>query len=239
MPSAPDPTGWAASGLRLLDPAARARRRRRRARRSVAYRLLLTVGLAWVTTQVGADQGIELGEVFWGLAGTAAGAGTIGAVHRLWQSERLPRRVQAPKPPAPPPPGSAAHAPLVRLGAREQALAELLGVLGPLAGEAWAEACSAAAALRRLANQILVLESARRGVPADAGPGLDIALAALQLRLEEGVSAYDLLVGAAADAVTATAGGHGDDAMAVRRLEEAADSLAGLARGLRELRTSR
>lgn len=239
MPNAPEPTGWAARGLRLLDPSARAERRRRRARRKVSFRLLLTVGLAWVTTHVGVDPGIEFGEVFWGLAGTSAAVGTVGAAHRLWRTERAPRRVQTPKPPALPPSGSAAHLPLVRLEAREQALSELLGVLGPLAGDAWSEARSAAAALRRLADQILVLESARRGVPVDAGPGLDAALAALQLRLGEGVSAYDLLVGAAADAVAATAGGHPADAMAVRRLEEAADSLVGLARGLREVRTGR
>jgi len=130
----------------------------------------------------------------------------------------------------------AAYAPITRLADREQALAELLTVLGSVAGDAWTDAAAAAAALRRLAGQLIVLESAGRGVPPEAQPGLDAALGALRLRLDEGVSAYDLVVAAAIDAVAAAADGRVDDAVAIRRLSEAADSLAGLAHGLREVR---
>jgi hypothetical protein len=154
----------------------------------------------------------------------------------MWRIERAPRPVHVPPAPLPPPALSAARTPITRLTARENALGELLTVLGPVAGDTWQEASAAAAALRRLADQMVVLESARAGVPVEARPGLEAALAALRSRLEEGVSAYDLLVSAATDAVAATAAGDRGDAGSVRRLEEAADSLTGLARGLREVR---
>lgn len=235
MPNAPDRRGWVTRGLKVFDPAARAARKRRRARRSLGYRLLATIGLAYVATRVGVEDGPELGEIFWGTASALAGLGTIGAGRLVWRIERAPRPVHLPPAPKPPPTLSAARAPITRLTARESALGELLTVLGPVAGDTWQEASAAAVALRRLSDQIVVLESARAGVPAEARPGLDSALAALRSRLEEGVSAYDRLVSAATDAVAASADGRGDESGSVRRLEEAADSLSGLARGLREL----
>lgn len=240
--------GWSLRQLRLFDPVVRAERRRRRARRGVAYRLLGTLGLCYLTSRVGTDPGLELGEAFWGTAAALTGLATAGATSRLWHLERTPsakrRRTLlrggvagiAPAADPLPPVSSAAYAPITRLAARERALAELLTVLGPAAGDAWSEASAAAAALRRLAGQLIVLESARTGVPPEAVPGLDAALGALRLRLAEGVSAYDLVVAAATDAVAAAAEGRVDDAAAIRRLSEAADSLAGLARGLREVR---
>lgn len=228
--------GWALPPLRLFDPEVRAERRRRRARRSVGYRLLATLGLCYLTSRVGADPGLELGELFWATAATLTGLATAGAGSKLWRLEHTSRAVPPPRADPPPAASSAAYAPITRLADREQALAELLTVLGSVAGDAWTDAAAAAAALRRLAGQLIVLESAGRGVPPEAQPGLDAALGALRLRLDEGVSAYDLVVAAAIDAVAAAADGRVDDAVAIRRLSEAADSLAGLARGLREVR---
>lgn len=222
-------------GLRIFDPEARAARKRRRARRAFGLRAMATIGLAYVTTQVGVEPGLELGELFWGTASVLAGAGTIGAAGLVWRIERAPRPVHVSPPPAPPPALSAARAPITRLTARENALGELLTVLKSVAGDTWQEASAASGALRRLGDQMVVLESARAGVPLEARPGLDSALSVLRSRLEEGVSAYDRLVSVATDAVAAAAAGHSDDAGAVRRLEEAADSLTGLARGLREV----
>lgn len=236
MPNAPDRPGWVTRGLRVFDPAARAARKRRRARRSLGYRLLATIGLTWVTSWVGARSGVELGELFWGTASVLAGLGTIDAGRQVWRIERTPRPVHLPPTPKPPPASSAARVPMNRLAAREHALGELLTVLGPVAGDTWAEATAASGALRHLADQVVVLESARAGVPTDARPGLDSALAALRSRLEEGVSAYDRLVSAATDAVAASADGHRDSVGSVQRLGEAADTLTGLARGLREVR---
>ncbi len=235
MPNAPDRRGWVTRGLQVFDPAARAARKRRRARRSLGYRLLATIGLVYLTAAVGESSSLELDELFWGTASVLAGLGTIGAGRLVWRIERAPRPVHLPPAPKPPPALSAARAPISRLTARESALGELLTVLGPVAGDTWQEATAAAVALRHLAAQIVVLESARGGVPAEARPGLDAALAALRSRLQEGVSAYDRLVSAATDAVAASADGHRDESGSVRRLEEAAESLTGLARGLREV----
>lgn len=241
--------GWSPPQWRLFDPQVRAERRRRRARRGVGYRLLATLGLCYLTSRVSSDPGLELGELFWATAAAMTGLSTAGAGAKLWRLERGPRFERqrpvlrggagggVPSRADPPPPiTSAAYAPITRLVAREHALSELLTMLGSTAGDAWPEASAAAAALRRLAGQLIVLESARRGVPPEARPGLDAALGTLRLRLDEGVSAYDLVVAAAIDAVAAAADGRVDDAAAIRRLSEAADSLAGLARGLREVR---
>ncbi|HEX5493557.1 MAG TPA: hypothetical protein VFX70_03150 [Mycobacteriales bacterium] len=223
------------SGLR--DPARRHRRRRRRAHRALVFRSLLTVALAWVTSVVGAAPGVELGEVFWGTATGFAGLGLLAGVRRVWLLERSgkPPRPAAPAPL--PPAGSAARAPLERLASRERALADLLALLGPPATDVAAEAAAAAATLREHAGRLLAVETARRGVPAEAAAGLDAVVATLRQRLEEGVSGYDRVVSAAADAVAASGGGQagGPDRSALYRLEDAADTLVGLARGLREV----
>ncbi|HEY9475383.1 MAG TPA: hypothetical protein VIS06_16240, partial [Mycobacteriales bacterium] len=94
-----------------------------------------------------------------------------------------------------------------------------------------------ACTLREHAGRVVAVEAARRNVPSEAVAGLDAALAALRQRLEEGVSGYDRVVNAAADAVTAARGGTGTSpgTDALYRLEDAADTLLGLARGLREV----
>lgn len=233
MPTGSEPNAGITSVARFFDPHQRAQRQRRRTKRKIVRRGLATIALAYLTSRVGAVPGVELGEVFWGAATVVSGGATIGAVTALGRPARPPKQVEAP--PVPPPVTSAAHGPLHRLAAREAALTDLCGLLGPVCGDTVAEARVAAAALRRLAAQIVVLEGTRPGVPAEARPGLDAALCALQVRLTEGVSAYDLLVAAATDAVAASADGRHDDPGTVRRLHDATDSLAGLARGLREV----
>lgn len=230
-------TGWAqlAPVRRLFDPAARAARRQRRAWRALSYRSLATVGLAYLTSRVGVVPGLELGEFFWGTATALTGLSAVRAGRRVWRLERAPRPVRCPPTPLLPPHQSQAYRAIARLGAREAALAELLTALGAAAGDAWREALGAAGTLRVLADRMVSLESARPGVPDDAQAALDAALAALRQRLEEGVSAYERLVSAASDAVNAAATAHVDESLSVLRLEEAADQLAGLARGLREV----
>lgn len=201
----------------------------------MGYRLLGTAGFSYLSTVVNSGPGLEYDEVFWATAAALTALATASAGRRLWRLERTPRALPVAAAIPVPPPSSAAHEPISRLTAREHALAELVSLLGSSAREPWSEASAAAAALRRLADQLMVLESARGGVPPEAGPGLDAALAVLRLRLAEGVSAYDLVVAAAIDAVAATTEGRAEDAAALRRLSEAADSLAGLARGLREV----
>lgn len=226
-----------ASLATLRDPVRRHERRRRRARRSLVFRSLLTVALAWVTSVVGAAPGVELGEVFWGSVTGCAVVGVLGSVRRVWSLERSPRPARPVTAPPLPPVGSVARAPMERLASRERALTDLLALLGPGAADVGTEAAVAARALREHAGRVVAVEAARRGVPAEAAPGLDAALATLRQRLEEGVSGYDRVVSAAADAVAAAGGGTSGrlDGSVLYRLEDAADTLVGLARGLREV----
>src|SRR5439155_18581636 len=104
-------------------------------------------------------------------------------------------------------------------------------------GDVAAEAGQAALTLREYGVRLRAVESARDGAEGEAAAGLDAAVSTLRQRLEEGVSAYDRVVTVAAEAVSAGSAGS-LDAFAVRRLEDAADTLAGLARGLREVRAA-
>jgi hypothetical protein len=149
----------------------------------------------------------------------------------VWHLQRTP--MPAP-PPTLPPTGSAARTPMETLAARERTLGELLILLGPAAGDTAAEARAAATVLRGCADRVVTLEAARRDAPPDAAGDLDQATGAAADELIGGVRAYERLVSAAAKAVSASAG---DPAAALTdtRLREAADALAGLAAGLREI----
>src|SRR5262249_33224038 len=213
-------------------------RARRRARRRTVSRALIALVLAWWTLTVGNRPGLEGSEIFFGGVTALAGVGAVASGVRYLQLERVPM----PPPPAAPPPelppaGSVARAPLERLANRERALAELLALLGPAGEDVAGEAAQAAATLREYAARGRAVEAAPDGAEGEAAAGLDAAVGVLRQRLEEGVSAYDRLVTVAAEAVSAGSAGS-LDTLAVRRLEDAGDTLAGLARGLRELRAS-
>jgi hypothetical protein len=220
------------------SPRKRLVRARRRGRRRTVFRALATLALAWWTSVIGSHPGIEGSEIVVGSVTAVAGLRTVSAAARWAQLERMPLPLPAAgAPPELPPEGSAARVPMERLANRERALAELLALLGDAASDVAAEAGQAAVTLREYGARLRAVESARDGAEGEAAVGLDAAVATLRQRLEEGVSAYDRLVAVAAEAVSAgTAGSL--DALAVRRLEDAADTLAGLARGLREVRAS-
>jgi hypothetical protein len=141
---------------------------------------------------------------------------------------------EAGPPPRPPRRASAARPAADRLAAGRLALAGLLTGLGPLAGDTGREAAAGERALRAQVEQVTAVETALYAAPAAAVPGLLAARDVLVAALTAGVETYERLVVAAADCVAAAAGGV--DSLAARRLTEAGDALAGLARGLDETR---
>ncbi len=229
---------FAAALAEARHPRKKLIRARRRGRRRTVFRALTALVLAWWTSEAGDRPAIEGSEIFLGGATALVAVSTVTAGARWYQLERLPLPLPAAAPPPElPPPSSAARVPLERLANRERALGELLALLGAAADEVAAEAGQAAMTLREYGARLRAVEAARDGAEGEAAAGLDAAVGTLRQRLEEGVSAYDRLVTVAAEAVSAGSAGS-LDAIAVRRLEDAADTLAGLARGLREVRAS-
>jgi hypothetical protein len=217
------------------DPVYRHQRRKRWARRSLTVRALATVGLIWATTQVGSAPGVEASEVLVGAATCVVAVGTARAARKVWRLERAAPPAFTP-PPAPlPPRGSVARPALDRLAERERALGGLLTHLGSSADDIRPTAADAAAALRELGSRVAAVDAARQGAGASARGPLDSAVAALVRQLDQGVEAYDALVVAAADALSASATLRAGDPALTRRLTEATDALAGLAAGLREV----
>ena len=215
------------------DPVRKHERRKRWARRSVIARGVVTFALAWVTFHVGPAPGLQADEVLWGTAASAAAVSTVGAGRRLW---RLERTVPPPAPPRPaplPPPGSASRPALQHLAEREQALHGLLVHLGADAAEPRSVAAAAATALRALGARVDAVDTARRGAPPEAAECLAAGLAVLVRQLDDGVAAFEALVVAAADAVSAGATLASPQPLLTQRLGEATDTLAGLAAGLR------
>jgi hypothetical protein len=96
-------------------------------------------------------------------------------------------------------------------------------------------AADAAAGLRRHADRVTAVHRARVGAPPASRPGLDAALGVLLRQLDDGVSGYEALVVAAADAVSASATFQAGDPVLASRLTDATDALAGLAAGMRDV----
>jgi len=238
------------------DPRAAHLRRVDRARRSARRWAVAAATLAGSAAVAVPYAGIGMLDIVW--AGAATGSLAVLAARR--QDARTLERLPLPPPPAPrtvaPLPavralrrlgtgrlalhGSAAAGPSHRLDRAAAALPGLLDRLGHAqAGrDAAVEAQAAERALRDLAGRVLSVEQAVRVAPAASREALQTAAGVLVARLREGVDAYEGLVGAAAGCVAASAAagvGLGADAFAVRRLEEAADALAGLSRGLAEV----
>jgi hypothetical protein len=213
-------------------------RARRRGRRRFFFRVTVTSGFIWWTVTVGNHPGVEFREVVLGVASGISVLSTLEAASRWTEAAKTPLPPRGAAPPELPPAGSAARAPLERLASREKSFAELLTLLGEStpAGVA-AEAAEAARSLRDYAARLRAVEVAREGMDDEVGAGLDAGIATLRQHLDEGVSAYGRLVVVAADAVSAGTAGNADR-VAIRRLTDAADTLAGLARGLREIRAT-
>lgn len=148
------------------------------------------------------------------------GDGVLGELYR--QRDRVRLR------------GTAVASAWQRLDRAATALSGLAGRLGGPAEPALAEAVAAERALRDLAERAASVERASRLAPDEQ---LTRSHAALVAQLEEGVSAYEQLVAAAAGYV-AEEGRPAAGNAAVGRLREATDLLRGIAVGLSELRTT-
>ncbi|MGH3623314.1 MAG: phage shock envelope stress response protein PspM [Sciscionella sp.] len=136
--------------------------------------------------------------------------------------------------------GSAAREPMQRLRECETSFAELLRQLwsdngsGPVPRDAVRDAAAAAddaaAAVRKLADQLRAVEGARNAAPTSERAQLAAAVRELRARLDDGVQGYGRLVAAAGRVVAASAS---PDAHA--GLTDATDNLQGLASALQEL----
>lgn len=238
------------------DPRAAHLRRLRRARAGARRWTVLAATLAGSAAVAVPYAGLGWVDVIW--AGAATGSVAVLA-HRRSDARALDR-LPVPPPPTPRPViplrtpralrrlgtgrlvlhGSAAAAPSHRLDRASGALPGLLSRVAhaETGRSAAAEADAAEDVLRDLAGRVLVVEQAVRVTPPASRAALQAAAAALAERLSDGVEAYEGLVAAAAGCVAASAAvgvGGGVDAFAVRRLQDAADSLAGLAGGLTEV----
>jgi hypothetical protein len=129
---------------------------------------------------------------------------------------------------------SAAAPAAARLNYASRALAPLLDRLGPHAGDTGREANAAHATLRELAVRISVVEQSLPTAPLGSRDALLTVREGLVQQFTEGVNAYEGLAGAAAECVAALA--RGGDTLAVTRLTEATEALAGLAQGLIEIK---
>jgi hypothetical protein len=122
----------------------------------------------------------------------------------------------------------------------EKASLTLAGLAGRMSGpaeDALLESAAAERSLRELTERAASVERALNLAPADARKPLEQAHSALVVKLDDGVTAYERLVAAAAGYV-AEDGRTGVDHTAIARLREAADLLSGIAAGLSELRTA-
>jgi hypothetical protein len=205
------------------DPARAHARRMRRTRIKARADAVVAGGFAALTGVAVAASGPEAAEVGLGLVTVAAGWQAVRSSRRLRALRRVP---VPPVRPVRPPKDSPARSPLDRLARQEQALHALLGHLGEVADEPRRVAVAAAAGLRDLGARLTAVDRAHR-----LSGGLADAAGALRRQLDTGLGAYDALVVAAGDAVAADAGLRRPDPS----LQEATDTLAGLAAGFRAL----
>ena len=124
-----------------------------------------------------------------------------------------------------------------RLDLASGTLAGFTGRLGGPAESAVLEATVAEGSLRELAERAAGVERALVLAPPDAHAELAAAHGELVAQFDDGVTAYERLVAAAAGYV-AEDGRIGPENPAVTRLREATDLLRGIAAGLNELRSA-
>ncbi len=132
--------------------------------------------------------------------------------------------------------GCAAAGPWARLDRASSTMVGFADRLTGPAAPARSEAAEAEQSLRELAHRSASVEKALRFAPDEVRPGLESAHRSLLEQLDGGVTAYEILVAAAAGYL-AEEGRTGDDHPAVSRLTEASDLLHGVAAGLAELRS--
>lgn len=132
--------------------------------------------------------------------------------------------------------GSAAAGLWERLDRSARSMRELSGRIGGVDPEAAREAVTVERQLRDLTNRIASLEQALKLAPQEAGPPLRELRAIHLAQLEEGVTAYEQFVVAAAGYLS-EAGRLEAGSPPVTRLNTATDRLRGVTEGLTELRT--
>ncbi|MDT4987986.1 MAG: hypothetical protein QOI74_2080 [Micromonosporaceae bacterium] len=242
------------------DPRARYLRRLRRLRRSArgwTVRAGVFTGAAAILVPY---RGLGVWDALW----TAAAGGCMALAGLRWSEARAFAALPAP-PPNPVDPMQGIEALIRRLPAGQRTfdewrrqrgrvnlrgtaaapaghrldraattLASLAGRLGGPAAPAVVEAAVAEETLRELAERVAAVE---RAVRLASDETLTSAHAALVGQLDEGVTAYERLVAAAAGYV-AEDGRTVAGTPAVSRLREATDLLRGIAAGLSELRTT-
>ncbi|MEV6524145.1 hypothetical protein AB0M43_19525 [Longispora sp. NPDC051575] len=132
--------------------------------------------------------------------------------------------------------GTAAATAAARL---DRASATMTGLTGRLRGPVEsiaAEAASAEALLWDVAGRTAGVDKARQFAPVDTHGSLDAARASLVAQLDEGVTAYERLVAAAAEYVAEDSRTGPHSPTTNLRLSEAVDMLRGHAQGLAEAR---
>jgi hypothetical protein len=193
----------------------------------------------WAGWDPARDYGAAAGDVL--VAALTGGLTGVG-VNRLWLLYREPARFPVPRrradrPRTLPRRNSTARSPMIRLGAAEATLADLLDRLDDSPVPAgWVERARHAAAatareLRSVAAKIEAVERAMVHAPQLERPTLRFGLDRLRGQLAEGLDGYGRLIAAAGRALAATAA-----SASVSDLTDATDHLAGLARALQELR---
>lgn len=132
--------------------------------------------------------------------------------------------------------GSAVARPWDRLDRAAQTLSGLAGRLTGPGEAAVLEASVAEHWLRDLGQRVASVERAVQFAPADQRAGLEQAHQSLAGQFDDGVSAYERLVAAAASYVAEDGRSANDQPPTLARLSEATDLLRGIADGLSELR---
>lgn len=233
------------------EPSAKLARQQERLRRWLVFLLVLVTvfSVIAVVGAVGMAEGGEINAVL--LPGLlAVGSGAL-AVQSGTKLRRVRRELDAAPPSLQglamasrerlPPAGSSAREPMQRLREYEMSFSDLLKQMwgtdgvGPVPQHAVRDAVgtadTAAAAVRRLGEQLRAMEGARNAAPRGERDELAEVVRGLRQRMDDGVAGYGKLVAAAGRAVAASTPATDHEAA----LTDATDQLAGIAMALQEL----